>query len=179
MRELLRELGIDSDPVQIDDEGLLWLAPACGDWGPIVRQHDFSVVIDLEEGLDAGIPASPDRVIYIYFPFADEAMPTLHKLHAIARLGAALMAHGERVLVHCAMGLNRSALLAGLVLVHNGATGEAAVARLQQRRPGALYNAVFAEYLASQPAGGNTKLRLPAAGGEDPLGSGAEPTIQA
>ena len=179
MRELLSELGIDSDPVQIDDEGLLWLAPACGDWGPIVREHNFSVVIDLEEGLDAGIPASPDRVIYIYFPFADEAMPTLHKLHAIARLGAALMAHRERVLVHCAMGLNRSALVAGLVLVHNGASGEAAVARLQERRPGALYNPVFAEYLAAQPAGGIRDGRLPAAGDSDRRASGVEPTIQA
>ena len=81
-------------------------------------------------------------------------MPTLHKLHAIARLGATLIQSRERVLVHCQMGLNRSALVAGLVLVYSGLSGEAAVSRLQQRRPGALYNEAFAAYLREQPAGG-------------------------
>jgi protein-tyrosine phosphatase len=140
--------------VQIDDEGMLWLAPACDDWGPIVQAHALTAVIDLESGLDAGIPAHPDRVIYVYFPFADEDVPTLHKLHAVARLGAELVRNHERVLVHCQMGLNRSALVAGLVLVHNGMTGGDAVARLQERRPGALYNQAFADYLSNQLPGG-------------------------
>ena len=128
MQDLLAELGLVGDPVQIDDEGLLWLAPACDDWGPIVQRHGLSAVIDLESGLDSGIPAHPDRVIYVYFPFADEGIPSLCKLHAVARLGAELVRSRERVLVHCQMGLNRSALVAGLVLVHNGMTGNDAVA---------------------------------------------------
>jgi protein-tyrosine phosphatase len=142
--------------VAVDDEGLLWLAPACDDWEPIVREHGLNAVIDLEAGLDAGIPAHPNRVIYVYFPFRDEDVPTLHKLHAVARLGAALIQARERVLVHCQMGLNRSALVAGLVLVYTGLSGEAAVARLQNRRPGALYNEAFASYLREQPAGGGS-----------------------
>lgn len=154
MRDLLAELGLLGDPIQIDDEGLLWLGPACDDWGPIVQKHGLSAVIDLDAGLDSGIPCNPDRVIYVYFPFADEGVPSLHKLHAVARLGADLVRGQERVLVHCQMGLNRSALVAGLVLVHNGMSGREAVTRLQERRPGALYNEVFAEYLSLQPAGG-------------------------
>ena len=154
MRDLLNELGLGADPVSVDDDGLLWLAPACDDWAPIVDQHGLSAVIDLEAGLDAGIPCRPNQVIYVYFPFKDEDVPTLHKLHAIARLGAALIEARERVLVHCQMGLNRSALVAGLVLVYSGMSGEAAVSRLQQRRPGALYNEVFANYLREQSAGG-------------------------
>jgi protein-tyrosine phosphatase len=154
VQDLLAELGLLGDPVQIDDDGLLWLAPACDDWGPIVQKHSLTAVIDLESGLDAGIPAHPDRVIYVYFPFADEGVPSLHRLHAVARLGAELVRERERVLVHCQMGLNRSALVAGLVLVHNGMAGSDAVTRLQQRRPGALYNEAFAEYLAGLPAGG-------------------------
>jgi protein-tyrosine phosphatase len=142
-------------PVPIDDEGRLWLAPACDDWGPIVRQHHLTAVFDLEEDLDHGIPAHPDRVIYVYFPITDDDLPTLHKLHAVARLGAQLMRNGERVLVHCQMGLNRSALLAGLMMVYNGTTGRDAIARLQERRPGALYNRRFAAHLEAQPAGGN------------------------
>jgi protein-tyrosine phosphatase len=154
VQDLLAELGLLGDPVQIDDDGLLWLAPACDDWGPIVQKHSLTAVIDLESGLDAGIPAHPDRVIYVYFPFADEGVPSLHRLHAVARLGAELVRERERVLVHCQMGLNRSALVAGLVLVHNGMAGSDAVTRLQQRRPGALYNEAFAGYLAGLPAGG-------------------------
>jgi protein-tyrosine phosphatase len=155
VQDLLAELGLLGDPVAIDDEGLLWLAPACDDWAPIVHKHALTAVIDLEAGLDAGIPAHPDRVIYVYFPFADEGVPSLHRLHAVARLGAELVRERERVLVHCQMGLNRSALVAGLVLVHNGMSGAEAVARLQERRPGALFNEAFATYLAGLPAGGS------------------------
>jgi protein-tyrosine phosphatase len=50
------------------------------------------------------------------------------------------------------MGFNRSALVAGLVLVELGWSGAEAVARLRERRPGALFNTAFAEYLASLPA---------------------------
>ena len=71
MRDLLNELGLGADPVVIDDQGLLWLAPACDNWAPIVDQHELSAVIDLEAGLDTGIPAHPDQVIYVYFPFKD------------------------------------------------------------------------------------------------------------
>jgi hypothetical protein len=154
VQDLLAQLGLVAGPVQVDDAGLLWLAPACDDWGPIVQRHALTAVIDLESGLDSGIPAHPDRVIYVYFPFADEEVPTLHRLHAVARLGAELVVGGERVLVHCQMGLNRSALVAGLILVHNGMPGADAVRRLQERRPGALYNEVFCAYLGAQPAGG-------------------------
>lgn len=154
MDDILRQLGLGGDPVSIDDAGLLWLAPACDDWAPIVAQHALSAVIDLEAGLDRGIPVNPNQLIYVYYPFHDEDVPTLHKLHAVARLGASLVAAGERVLVHCQMGLNRSALVAGLVLVYSGLSGEDAVTRLQDRRPGALYNEAFCEYLRQQPRGG-------------------------
>jgi len=161
VRDVLAELGFGADPVAIDDDGLLFLSPACDDWAPIVEQHALSAVIDLEAGLDAGIPANPNHVIYVYFPFKDEDVPTLHKLHAVARLGAALIEARERVLVHCQMGLNRSALVAGLVLVYNGLSGEDAVQRLQARRPGALYNEVFATYLRQLPAGGPSRGARP------------------
>jgi hypothetical protein len=37
--------------------------------------------------------------------------------------------------------------VAGLILVHMGMSGAEAVAHLRRCRPGALFNAVFAEYL--------------------------------
>jgi protein-tyrosine phosphatase len=58
---------------------------------------------------------------------------------------------GHTVLSHCGMGFNRSALLAGLILVHLGMSGEEAFAHLRKCRPGALFNEVFADYLKSLP----------------------------
>ena len=57
----------------------------------------------------------PNHMFYVYFPIFDEGLPDLKKLHAVARLGARLVANGEKVLAHCGMGFNRSALVAGLV----------------------------------------------------------------
>jgi protein-tyrosine phosphatase len=47
------------------------------------------------------------------------------------------------------MGFNRSALLAGLILRYLGMSGPEVVEHLRQRRPGALFNEVFAAYLVS------------------------------
>jgi protein-tyrosine phosphatase len=80
-------------------------------------------------------------------------MPDLDRLHAVARLGAELVRRGDRVLSHCGMGLNRSALMGGLILMYLGMDGRAAVERCRQRRPGALYNQVFAEYLLNGRVG--------------------------
>jgi len=55
------------------------------------------------------------------------------------------------VLAHCGMDLNRSALVAGLVLTYLGMKGEDAVALLREKRPGALFNENFAAYLATLP----------------------------
>lgn len=59
-------------------------------------------------------------MLYVYFPIFDEGLPDLNKLHALAKLGARLVANGEKVLAHCGMGFNRSALVAGLVLTISG-----------------------------------------------------------
>jgi hypothetical protein len=50
------------------------------------------------------------------------------------------------------MGFNRSALVAGRILVELGIPGKEVVARLRAARPGALFNETFAAHLASLPA---------------------------
>jgi protein-tyrosine phosphatase len=47
------------------------------------------------------------------------------------------------------MGYNRSALVAGLILHKLGMPGPDIVQRIRDRRPGALFNDCFAEYLES------------------------------
>jgi protein-tyrosine phosphatase len=135
---------------QIDDDGRLFISPALEDW-PSVDAYGIDVVIDLDGGLDACIPAIPDRCIYVYFLINDddESLPNLIRLRAIARMAAELIASGHRVLSHCGLGFNRSALMAGLILTELGMTGSQALTRLRERRAGALYNETFASYLES------------------------------
>jgi protein-tyrosine phosphatase len=136
------------DIIQVDEAGLLFLSPDVDDWEPIERLR-ISAVFDMDGDLDIGVPTVPNHMLYIYFPIYDEELPDLEKLHALARLGAALIGTGHRVLSHCGMGLNRSALMAGLILTYLGMPGAEAVDLLRQKRPGALYNENFANYLMS------------------------------
>lgn len=133
---------------QVDDHGSLYIGPAISDWAPLA-EHGIDTVIDLEGGLDHCIPTVPNQILYVYFPIYDEELPNLGKLHGIAALAADLVRSGHRVVSHCGMGFNRSALVAGLVLWRLGMGGGEAVARLRDRRPGALFNERFAAYLES------------------------------
>jgi hypothetical protein len=132
--------------VPVDDAGRLFLSGSIEDWEP-VHDRGITVVIDLEGDIDHGVPTAADAFLYVYLPIHDGDLPNLDRLHAVARLGAGLVAKGHRVLSHCGMGLNRSALGAGLILMHGGMSGIAAVERLRERRPGALFNETFAAYL--------------------------------
>jgi protein-tyrosine phosphatase len=136
---------------QIDDAGLLYISPDIDSWEEL-NQRNIRAVFDLDEDLDIGVPNVPNHLIYVYFPFEDRYLPELQHLHELARLGASLIHSGCAVLSHCGMGHNRSALLAGLILIYMGMPGEDAVRRLQSRRQGALYNKIYAQYLASLPA---------------------------
>ena len=138
------------DLCQIDDDAKLFISPAIEDWRPLDACR-IDVIIDLDGGLDTCIPTVPERCLYVYFPIYDddEQIPPLSKLRAIARMAATLIQEGHVVLSHCGMGYNRSAFVAGLILVEIGMSGRQAVARLRERRPGALYNPIFAEHLES------------------------------
>jgi hypothetical protein len=135
---------------QVDDAGCLYISPVITDWS-ILAGHGVDTVIDLEGGLDQCIPSVPNGCLYVYFPIYDEQLPDTCKLEAVVALGASLVTSGHRVLVHCSMGYNRSALVAGLILHRLGIRGDAVVARLRDRRPGALFNEIFAEHLRSLP----------------------------
>ena len=115
-------------------------------------QRRIRVVIDLEGGIDQGVSTRPGHLLYLYHPIFDEQLPDLPTLHAVGRMAADLIRQGHRVLAHCGMGFNRSALVAGVILTELGMTGSEAVQTLRARRPGALFNEVFADYLASLPA---------------------------
>jgi hypothetical protein len=136
----------------IDDDTRLFISGDLDSWD-CIAPHGIDVVIDLDGGLDACIPTQTNNCLYIYFPFDDddESLPNMAKLHAVAIMAASLIRAGHRVLTHCNMGYNRSGLVAGLILTSLGMSGDAAVSRIRARRPGALYNDRFAQYLIDLP----------------------------
>lgn len=135
----------------VDDEGRLFISPVISDW-QIVSSYGVDTVIDLEGGIDECIPCVPNGCLYVYFPIYDEDLPNLEKLEAVVSLGAHLVRSGHRVLSHCGMGFNRSALVAGRILHRLGMPGPVVVERLRERRPGALFNEVFAEHIRTLPS---------------------------
>ncbi len=134
---------------QVDENGQLFISPDVDDWQPVI-EHGITVIFDMDSDLDVGVPTIPDQVLYLYFPFEDRELPDLQRLHAIAQLGASLIQNGHKVLSHCGMGHNRSALVAGLIMTYLGVNGEEALNRIRARRMGALYNRNYAGYLQSQ-----------------------------
>ncbi len=139
-----------SDLFQVDDHGHLFISPAIEDWS-LVLSRGIDAVIDLDGGIDAGVPTSHNKQLYVYFPIFDDDLPDPVRLTAVVSLGSNLVRSGHRVLSHCGMGFNRSALVAGLILHDLGMPGPAVVERLRERRPGALFNDRFAEYLIGLP----------------------------
>ena len=135
----------------IDDDERLFISPAISDWS-LIHDRGIEVIIDLEGDLDCGVSTRPGHLLYIYHHIYDEDLPDLARMQALAQMGAHLIRSGQKVLSHCGMGFNRSALLAGMILTELGMPGTAAVERLRARRPGALFNERFADYLATLPA---------------------------
>ncbi|MBL0177399.1 MAG: dual specificity protein phosphatase family protein [Ignavibacteria bacterium] len=136
---------------QIDAGARLFISPDIDDWAPL-ESETITVIFDLDDNLDIGVPTVPGEFLYVYFPFEDRELPDLDRLHVIARMGAHLVEDGYKVLSHCGMGHNRSALLAGLILTYLGLSGEEAVNLIRSRRQGALYNKNYANYLIGLPS---------------------------
>jgi protein-tyrosine phosphatase len=132
--------------VAINAEETLFVSGEIDDWGAIL-ERDIDTIVDMDRDVDPGVPQAPNSILYVYFPILDENLPDLRKLDALGRLVADLVSEGHRVLVHCRMGLNRSALVIATALTYLGMNGSQALAHLREIRPGALFNETFAEHV--------------------------------
>ncbi len=92
----------------------------------------------------------PPDALYVHTPFVDgEELPDLDRLLAVARLVNELRKVGP-VLVHCRLGLNRSALQVAVCLVELGADPDWTISHLRAARDArVLANPVFDAYLRS------------------------------
>ena len=135
--------------VPIDNQNRIFISPDIDDsddW-KYLDKEGISVIIDVDGDLDIGIPTIPNHILYVYFPFIDDDLPNPEKLHAVAAMGADLYRSGQKILVHCSMGYNRSALVIGMILIKLGMSGKEAVELIRLKRKGALFNKKYFEYL--------------------------------
>jgi hypothetical protein len=94
----------------------------------------------------------PDAVLYMHFAYRDtDAIPDSAELHLAASFLNGLRAAGKTVFVHCRLGLNRSALLTGLVLIDEGYRPQEAIDLMRSlRSPYVLENKTFERYLLEE-----------------------------
>jgi protein-tyrosine phosphatase len=142
---------VDVDIVAVNPAGTLYVSGHIEDWEAL-WERGIDTIVDMDGAVDAGIPEAPNGILYVYHPILDEDLPDLAKIEALGRLVAGLVSDDRRVLVHCRMGLNRSALVIATALTYLGMTGAQAVEQLRDRRPGALFNETFAAHVLGLPA---------------------------
>jgi protein-tyrosine phosphatase len=96
----------------------------------------------------------PDAVLYMHFAYRDtNAIPDSTELHAAATFLNDLRAAGKTVFIHCRLGLNRSGLMTGLVLIDEGYQPKDAIELMRRlRSPYVLENETFERYLLSEAA---------------------------
>lgn len=112
--------------------------------------YGFDTVIDLEGGFDKVLSGWNLSGSYLYWHIFDVPwLPNIERLWNVAVYGFNFWKHEEKVLVHCSMGRNRSGLVVGCILSLGGIRGPEIVKLIQEKRPGALTNAIFREFLES------------------------------
>jgi protein-tyrosine phosphatase len=139
------------DIVAVNPAGTLFVSGEVEDWEAL-GERGIDTIVDMDGRVDSGLPEAPNAILYVYHPILDDDLPNLAKIDALGRLVADLVGSGHRVLVHCRMGLNRSALVIATALTYMGMTGEQALEHLRERRPGALFNENFAAHVQQLPA---------------------------
>jgi len=103
---------------------------------------------------------------WLHLPIADMQAPGSAFAAAWDREGGGLMeklAHGARVLVHCAGGFGRTGTIAARILVEFGVEPADAIAAVRTARPGAIETAAQERFVLSRAALGSSPQRI---GGE-------------
>lgn len=109
---------------------------------------DFRHVVSLYKWERYALGPTTTRHEFTMYDAGD--MPDLDQLDAIVRLARDCV-RGGKTLIHCQAGLNRSNLVASLVLIGDGMPAAEAVALLREKRsPVVLCNETFERYVLAQ-----------------------------
>lgn len=130
--------------------------------GDALPGDNFDLIVSLHQRWTQEMgPSGPEDVLHpdwqpangaevINYTMADADLDPEHHtaLDALAEKIDEALYLGKRVLVRCRAGINRSALVVGLVMLQEGWTADQAIARMREvRSPYVLFNQSFADYL--------------------------------
>lgn len=113
-----------------------------------LRRRGIDIVINVWSKSDKEI--SEEMFRYIHWPLPDGELRACDKqfLSGVAMWVVGDISDGHRVLVHCHAGRNRSALVSALLVRQLfGMSGAQAIEYVRERRPNALANEHFCNYL--------------------------------
>lgn len=140
-----------------DGSGQVWSRELAADvqW---IKSWGATTVLSLisePEMARLGVPELP-RVVqdaglrWAHVPIPDFEPPNPQSMQAwVAEIPHVMstLARGEKVVVHCAAGLGRTGTVAASLLVLQGLTGDDAIRRVRQVRPGTLETAAQEEFV--------------------------------
>lgn len=117
----------------------------------IVNDFKLDVVVDLEGDIEPAVTNYDGKFVYVYWPIANcDTLPDQQQLRALAKYVVSLIQIDKRVLICCAHGVNRSALLSSLVLMHYYKWNSTqAINYLKARNSTILTNKVFNGFILS------------------------------
>ena len=118
------------------------------DFKEIIKEN-INIVIHLAE-IKSNFPnISPEEnLLYIWWPIKDGPLPDTKILNRLADLSVEFLKEGKKLLISCAAGINRSSLLASLVMMKFlKINGKEAIDRIRKKNPSALSNENFYHWL--------------------------------
>lgn len=119
-----------------------------GTLGNVVVRDEFDAVVTLCGSYPAFGP--PEGVRHLRYHFEDDDLDPNHHDHIekIAEEVHRVVTSGDKVLVRCWGGINRSSLIVAMVLMKSGMTAREAMVKIRQTRsPYCLFNESFQDYL--------------------------------
>jgi protein-tyrosine phosphatase len=129
------------------------------DWD--LESAGISIVVTLSEHLPpqaseksglTNLAQGSGRILFIHWPIEDGDPPDMTLMDLLTVFISNAIDEDRTVFIHCAAGVNRSALAAALVVRHRlNITGYAAGRLVQDARPGTLRNSDFLAFLDSLP----------------------------
>ena len=106
--------------------GKIGLSGSIDNYNQLVDER-ITAVINVREQQDDIVELSNRGIAYYWFPIPDHSAPRSDQINAFIQLTERLAHDGEKILVHCAVGRGRSAMLVMLYLIiHYGWTDKKA-----------------------------------------------------
>ena len=114
--------------------------------GELLAEHGFDVSVDVG-GWDQSDRMGGRRYVFMLIDDVP-SIPDPDGVHMLGIRVASMVDAGDRVVVNCAAGLNRSGLIVGRALIALGHEPAEAVALIREARgPRALFNRTFERFL--------------------------------